>query len=139
MSWFTKLTGIALMAVALPTSLSAQQHQHVQRDSTRQGMMHGPMSGAMPMGGTNMGSMMEGSEMMLSMIGMSPRIMRLQPNQVLRHVEELGLSEDQIAQIEHIAEEQRDAHAGHMSSMNAPSAWADCWRTTTSVIRRSKI
>jgi hypothetical protein len=101
------LAGGAVLAAMLmaPGVINAQQHQH--RDSTRQGMMMHES-----MGNMHMGEMMNGSEMMLNMMGMSPRVMRLQPNQVLGHVDELKLTQGQKLQIEQIA-----AHSELMSTM----------------------
>lgn len=116
----TKLAGAAalLALLAVPGSSSAQQHQH--RDSTRQGMMmQGSMGGGMGMGNMNMGGMMGGSGMMMNMMGMSPRVMRLQPNQVLSHADKLDLTDDQKAQIEQIGEAQLDTHMEHMAAMVA--------------------
>ncbi len=107
-----RLAGVAALVAMLmaPGVMGAQQHQH--RDSTRQGMM---MQG--PVGSMHMGDMMNGSEMMLNMMGMSPRVMRLQPNQALGHLEELQLTPGQKLQIEQIAAAQQNAHTAHMSSM----------------------
>ncbi len=108
----TTLVGVALaaMLIAAPGLVTAQQHQHA--DSTQQG---GMMRGSM----VNMHMReLNGSEMMMRMMGMSAAVMRLQPNQVLNQADKLGLTEDQTSSIQEIAAAQRDAYQVHMNSMS---------------------
>lgn len=107
----TMLAGLALvsMLIAAPGLLTAQQHQHADSMHGR-GMMHGSMA-KMNMGKLN------GSEMIMGMMGMSAAVMRLQPNQVLNEADSLGLTEDQASSIQEIATAQWDAYQEHMNSM----------------------
>jgi Spy/CpxP family protein refolding chaperone len=131
----------ALLALAtVPTGVSAQQHGGAARADTTQsskpcsmgsmsggmmggGMKGGGMMGGGMMGGGMMGDSMGGSGMMMGMPGMkiSMHAMRLQPKRILKHKDDLELSDEQVDQLEAAADAWERVLAEHREAAAAKS------------------
>lgn len=113
------------LTLLVPVGLAAQQHHHGLHDSTS--ARRGHAGEMMEMQDTTRGdnwmgmmSMMPGGNAMMEMpmSSLMHTVMRLQPSFVLKHSDDLNLTDEQVRQVEELAAAQKVARQEQMRSMH---------------------